>query len=148
MSFAKLGLSDNLLATLEAQNFTTATPVQQQAIPLILQGKDVLAAAQTGTGKTAAFALPILHIIGNRQAEAHRPLALILVPTRELASQVAANIEQLSNNSARSIILIGGVSVNHSWKHYRTVLKSLSPRRAAYLICTCRMPSVLITWSC
>ncbi|MBN3561656.1 DEAD/DEAH box helicase [Aliamphritea spongicola] len=110
MSFAKLGLSDNLLATLEAQNFTTATPVQQQAIPLILQGKDVLAAAQTGTGKTAAFALPILHIIGNRQAEAHRPLALILVPTRELASQVAANIEQLSNNSARSIILIGGVS--------------------------------------
>ncbi len=109
MSFEKLGLNDTLLATLNALNFTAATPVQKQAIPLILQGKDVLAAAQTGTGKTAAFALPMLHTLSNRQALPNRPLALILVPTRELATQVASNIEQLDNGTVRCAILIGGV---------------------------------------
>ncbi|WP_261841369.1 DEAD/DEAH box helicase [Aliamphritea ceti] len=109
MSFANLGLNDTLLSALQEQSFDTPTPIQQHAIPAILQGRDLLAAAQTGTGKTAAFALPILHQLDNRQASAGQTLALILVPTRELASQVASNIQHLKPETLRCEILIGGV---------------------------------------
>ncbi len=96
MSFAQLGLTDELLKAVADQGYTTPTPVQQKAIPLILDGKDVLAGAQTGTGKTAGFTLPLLQ----RLAENHDPhqkprrvRALILVPTRELAAQVYESVK-------------------------------------------------------
>ena len=109
MSFANLGLNNTLLDALQQQSFHTPTPIQQHAIPAILQGKDLLAAAQTGTGKTAAFALPILHQLDGQQVTTGQTLALILVPTRELASQVASNIQQLKPEALRCEILIGGV---------------------------------------
>jgi len=87
VSFSSLNLSDSLLKALEDMNYETPSPVQAQTIPLLLQGSDVIAQAQTGTGKTAAFALPILERLST-QSQAIQ--ALILAPTRELAIQVAA----------------------------------------------------------
>src|ERR1044071_1366281 len=88
MSFADLGLSPELLRAVSEKGYSTPTPIQLQAIPAVLSGRDVLAGAQTGTGKTAAFVLPILQRL--RQPNAHRaPRALVLTPTRELAAQVA-----------------------------------------------------------
>ncbi|MGR5541609.1 DEAD/DEAH box helicase, partial [Vibrio campbellii] len=99
MTFTELGLNSILLEQLSALNFTQPTEIQQHAIPEVLAGKDVLAAAQTGTGKTAAFALPILHKLLEQQASletARQPRALVLVPTRELAQQVVESIQALS----------------------------------------------------
>ena len=93
MSFESLGLSAELLRALGEQGYTTPTPIQQQAIPVILQGRDVLAAAQTGTGKTAGFTLPMLQRLAGSDPAGRRPKkprALVLVPTRELAVQIAA----------------------------------------------------------
>ena len=93
MSFSSLGLIDQITRTLATLDYTTPTPVQSQAIPAVLAGRDVMAAAQTGTGKTAAFALPILQRLSQDAAgTTHRaPRALVLTPTRELAAQVADN---------------------------------------------------------
>ncbi|MFA0674316.1 DEAD/DEAH box helicase, partial [Vibrio sp. 10N.222.51.A6] len=95
-SFNQLGLSEHLLATLSELNFTAPTSVQEQAIPLVLEGKDVLAGAQTGTGKTAAFGLPIIQrLIETKDNVIPNPKlvrALVLVPTRELAQQVFDNV--------------------------------------------------------
>ena len=92
--FSELGLSAELLRAVTEQGYTTPTPVQAQAIPLILEGRDVLAAAQTGTGKTAAFSLPLIHRLLSqpRRVEARSVRALILSPTRELAAQIETSI--------------------------------------------------------
>src|SRR5690349_12390990 len=92
MKFADLRLSEPILRAVHAQGYTLPTPVQIQAIPHVLDGKDLLACAQTGTGKTAAFALPILHRLSGTRPDSHskrrKPRALILSPTRELAVQI------------------------------------------------------------
>ena len=111
MSFKSLGLSDALLKAVAKQGYTTPSPIQEKAIPLILQGKDVLASAQTGTGKTAGFSLPMLQILHNTRSTKFRPIrALILTPTRELAAQVYDNVREYGANlNMRSTVVFGGV---------------------------------------
>ena len=90
MSFKTLGLSDALLKAISKKGYESPSPIQQKAIPLVLEGKDVLASAQTGSGKTAGFALPILQILGSEPTLRLRPIrALVLTPTRELAANIA-----------------------------------------------------------
>jgi superfamily II DNA/RNA helicase len=111
MSFSQLGLSDKVLAAVEATGYTTPTPIQTQAIPPVLAGSDVLGIAQTGTGKTAAFVLPMLTKLEKGRARARMPRTLILEPTRELAAQVAETFERYGRNQKVSVaLLIGGVS--------------------------------------
>jgi superfamily II DNA/RNA helicase len=111
MSFAELGLSDKVLTAVSAAGYTTPTPIQAQAIPHVLARKDVLGIAQTGTGKTAAFTLPMLTILENGRARARMPRTLILEPTRELAAQVEENFVRYGVNQKLSVaLLIGGVS--------------------------------------
>jgi ATP-dependent RNA helicase RhlE len=112
MSFNSLGLSDALLKAVSKQGYTTPSPIQEKAIPLILEGKDVLASAQTGTGKTAGFTLPMLQNLSQGQQLRHRPIrALILTPTRELAAQVYENVKQYSAFlDIRSTVIFGGVN--------------------------------------
>lgn len=114
MSFNSLGLSDALLKAISKKGYTTPSPIQQKAIPPILEGKDVLASAQTGTGKTAGFTLPILQILSQGKQLSHRPIrALILTPTRELAAQILANIKEYSEFvDLRSAVIFGGVNQN------------------------------------
>ena len=107
MSFSEFDLHPDLLDGIDALNFTTATPIQAQAIPLVLQGKDLIGVAQTGTGKTAAFVLPILHKIIESN-EAHYTQALVIVPTRELAGQIEKVIEAYSYFTGVSCIAIYG----------------------------------------
>ena len=108
MFFSSLNLVAPLLQTLTQLGYHQPTPIQQQAIPLILQGQDILASAQTGTGKTAAFALPIIQQLLEQPA-AKAPRALILVPTRELARQVQDNMEAFTQHTAlRSVVVYGG----------------------------------------
>src|SRR3546814_137503 len=110
MSFADLGLSDELLRAVEDSGYTAPTPVQRQAIPSVLMNKDLIAIAQTGTGKTASFVLPMIDILSHGRARARMPRSLILEPTRELAAQVAENFEKYGKNSKLSMaLLIGGV---------------------------------------
>jgi ATP-dependent RNA helicase RhlE len=114
MSFNSLGLSDALLKAISKKGYTTPSPIQQKAIPPILEGKDVLASAQTGTGKTAGFTLPILQLLSQGQHLRQRPVrALILTPTRELAAQILANIKEYSEFlDLRSTVIFGGVNQN------------------------------------
>ena len=114
MSFNSLGLSDALLKAISKKGYTTPSPIQKKAIPPILEGKDVLASAQTGTGKTAGFTLPILQILSQGKQLSHRPIrALILTPTRELAAQILANIKEYSEFvDLRSTVIFGGVNQN------------------------------------
>ena len=114
MSFNSLGLSDALLKAISKKGYTTPSPIQQKAIPPILEGKDVLASAQTGTGKTAGFTLPILQLLSQGQHLRQRPVrALILTPTRELAAQILANIKEYSEFlDLRSAVIFGGVNQN------------------------------------
>ena len=114
MSFNSLGLSDALLKAISKKGYTTPSPIQKKAIPPILEGKDVLASAQTGTGKTAGFTLPILQILSQGKHLSHRPIrALILTPTRELAAQILANINEYSEFvDLRSTVIFGGVNQN------------------------------------
>lgn len=112
MSFNSLGLSEALLKAISKKGYTTPSPIQQKAIPPILEGKDVLASAQTGTGKTAGFTLPILQLLSQGKNLSHRPIrALILTPTRELAAQVFANIKEYSEFLDLSgAVIFGGVN--------------------------------------
>lgn len=112
MSFQSLGLSEALLKAVSKKGYTTPSPIQQKAIPPVLEGKDVLASAQTGTGKTAGFTLPLLHILSENPKEKFRPVrALILTPTRELAAQVYANVKEYSEFlNLRSAVIFGGVN--------------------------------------
>ena len=114
MSFNSLGLSDALLKAIRKKGYSTPSPIQKKAIPPILEGKDVLASAQTGTGKTAGFTLPILQILSQGKHLSHRPIrALILTPTRELAAQILANIKEYSEFvDLRSAVIFGGVNQN------------------------------------
>ena len=111
MKFNELGLSDKVLQAVEATGYTTPTPIQEQAIPIALQGRDILGIAQTGTGKTAAFTLPMLSRLETGRARARMPRTLILEPTRELAAQVEEAFVRYGVNHKISVaLLIGGVS--------------------------------------
>lgn len=111
MSFSHLGLSDKVLAAVAATGYTTPTPIQEQAIPHVLARRDVLGIAQTGTGKTAAFVLPMLTMLEKGRARARMPRTLILEPTRELAAQVQENFERYGVGQKLNVaLLIGGVS--------------------------------------
>lgn len=113
MSFNKLGLSSALLKSIQAKGYSEPSEIQQEAIPEILKGNDILAGAQTGTGKTAAFALPILHRLQNAESKRRRVRVLVLVPTRELASQVGDSFRDYGSNLRfRVSVLYGGVSIN------------------------------------
>ena len=111
MSFEKLGLGDLVLAAVADAGYTTPTPIQEQAIPEILKGHDVLGVAQTGTGKTAGFTLPMIERLAKGRARARMPRTLILEPTRELATQVSENFDVYGkNHRLTKALLIGGVS--------------------------------------
>ena len=114
-SFVSLGLSEPILRALEARDYVTPTPIQAQAIPHLLQGKDLLGIAQTGTGKTAAFALPMLQRLAaaNRRPMPRMPRSLVLAPTRELATQIADSFEAYGRHlGIRGTIVFGGVGQN------------------------------------
>lgn len=112
MSFKSLGLNEALLKAISKKGYTTPSPIQQKAIPKILERKDVLASAQTGTGKTAGFTLPMLQILTSNSALRNRPIrALILTPTRELAAQVLDDVKTYSEFlDIRSTVIFGGVN--------------------------------------
>jgi superfamily II DNA/RNA helicase len=111
MSFSNLGLSPKVLSAVDAAGFQTPTPIQHKAIPAGVAGRDVLGIAQTGTGKTASFVLPMLTRLERGRARARMPRSLILAPTRELAAQVADHFEILGKNHKLTVaLLIGGVS--------------------------------------
>ena len=113
MSFDSLGLKAELLRAIAAQGYTIPTPIQAQAIPVVLAGRDVLAGAQTGTGKTAAFTLPLLQRLDDGRGPLRFPRALILTPTRELAAQVAESVATYGQNLAlRHAVVFGGVGIN------------------------------------
>ena len=111
MSFESLGLSDPLLKAIAKKGYTTPSPIQEKCIPVVLQGKDVLASAQTGTGKTAGFTLPLLQILSGAQTPQKRPIrALVLTPTRELAAQILENVREYSTFlKIKSTVVFGGV---------------------------------------
>ena len=113
-SFSELGLIEPLLRAIDEQGYRTPSPVQAQAIPAVLAGLDVMAAAQTGTGKTAAFTLPMLHKMhAGTPVSGNRIRALILTPTRELAAQIGENVKEYSQYlKVKSAVVFGGVSIN------------------------------------
>ncbi|TXD81774.1 DEAD/DEAH box helicase [Subsaximicrobium wynnwilliamsii] len=112
MSFQSLGLSEALLKAISKKGYNTPSPIQSKAIPPVLEGRDVLASAQTGTGKTAGFVLPMLQILSQKESLRNRPVrALILTPTRELAAQVFANVKEYGEFlDMRSAVIFGGVN--------------------------------------
>ncbi|PVV27721.1 MAG: RNA helicase, partial [gamma proteobacterium symbiont of Ctena orbiculata] len=115
MSFDNLGLSAELLRAIREQGYTQPTPIQRKAIPAILAGKDIMAAAQTGTGKTAGFTLPLLQQLDSRPLSGgRRPVrALVLTPTRELAAQVGDSVETYGRHTGlNSAVIFGGVKIN------------------------------------
>lgn len=117
MSFADLGLTDELLSAITDAGYETPTPIQAQAIPQVLMGRDILGVAQTGTGKTASFTLPMIDVLASGRARARMPRSLILAPTRELAAQVAENFETYGKNHKLTMaLLIGGTSMNDQIK--------------------------------
>lgn len=121
MSFKLLGLSEPILKAIAKKGYNTPSPIQAKAIPPVLDGYDVLASAQTGTGKTAGFTLPMLHILSENPKEKFRPIrALVLTPTRELAAQVYANVKEYSEFlSLRSAVIFGGVNQKPQVAHIR-----------------------------
>jgi len=131
LHFEDLGLSADLLRTVAEEGYAEPTPIQERAIPLILQGRDVLAAAQTGTGKTAAFALPILQRLHGQANTSFSPArhpvrALILTPTRELAVQVAESVKTYGRISPlRSAVVYGGVPLDPQIKELRAGVEIL-----------------------
>jgi ATP-dependent RNA helicase RhlE len=122
MSFATLGLSSELLRAVSDQGYTSPTPIQLQAIPAVLSGRDLMAAAQTGTGKTAGFTLPLLqrlsvHASASTSPAKHPIRALILTPTRELAAQVEESVQAYGKYlPLRSTVVFGGVNINTQFK--------------------------------
>ncbi len=114
MSFSSLGLSESILRVIAEKNYTTPTPIQLKAIPAVLSGKDVMAAAQTGTGKTAGFTMPLLQrLAGGPKVKSNHIRTLILTPTRELAAQVADSVAVYSKYlSLKSGVVYGGVKIN------------------------------------
>ena len=131
LRFEELGLSADLLRTVADEGYTEPTPVQERAIPIVLQGRDVLAAAQTGTGKTAAFTLPILdrlkaHANTSFSPARHPVRCLVLTPTRELAMQVAESVKTYSRRvPLRSTLVYGGVPLDPQIKELRAGIEIL-----------------------
>ena len=124
MSFDALGLSAELLRAVREHGYTQATPIQSQAIPIILEGRDILAGAQTGTGKTAGFTLPMLQRLNESKRDngvkRGAVRALVLTPTRELAAQVAESVREYGKHlPLRSTVIFGGVSINPQISHLR-----------------------------
>ncbi len=121
MSFSSLGLSEQILKAIADQGYTEPSAIQQQAIPAVLQGKDVMAAAQTGTGKTAGFTLPMLEILlKGKKPHANQVRALVLTPTRELAAQVGESVENYGKHlHLKSTIVYGGVKINPQMQRLR-----------------------------
>ncbi|TCS64332.1 DEAD/DEAH box helicase [Varunaivibrio sulfuroxidans] len=112
MNFTELGLGDNVLRAVDDAGYVRPTPIQEQAIPTVLMGRDILGCAQTGTGKTASFTLPMIDILANGRAKARMPRSLILEPTRELASQVAENFDIYGKyHKLNKALLIGGTNM-------------------------------------
>ncbi|MEM9146100.1 MAG: DEAD/DEAH box helicase [Pseudomonadota bacterium] len=117
MTFSDLGLDADLLRAIDESGYTEPTPIQAAAIPHALRGRDVLGIAQTGTGKTASFTLPMIHLLSKGRARARMPRSLILCPTRELAAQVSENFEKYGKYHKLSMaLLIGGVNFNNQDK--------------------------------
>ena len=116
MSFESLGLATELLRAVSEKGYDTATPIQQQAIPIILEGRDLMGGAQTGTGKTAGFTLPLLQRLmsAHKEVKGRRPIrALVLTPTRELAAQVAESVATYGKHlPLKTTVVFGGVSIN------------------------------------
>ncbi|MBP6780709.1 MAG: DEAD/DEAH box helicase, partial [Ottowia sp.] len=116
VTFASLELADPILRAIGEAGYTSPTPIQVKAIPQVLAGRDLLAAAQTGTGKTAGFTLPLLHILSQTHAHPHppgRPRCLIMTPTRELAAQVEESVKTYGKHLAlSSLVMFGGVNIN------------------------------------
>ncbi|WP_419419578.1 DEAD/DEAH box helicase [Legionella sp. D16C41] len=127
MNFENLNLIKPLLQAIHEQGFTTPSPIQSKVIPHILKGADVLASAQTGTGKTAAFALPLLQMLADKpRAKGNQALALILTPTRELAIQIHTNLVQYSQYlKVRSAVVYGGVKITSQMAVLRTGVEVL-----------------------
>lgn len=121
MGFTKLGLSDAILEAVKKQGYDTPSPIQEKSIPLILEGKDVMAAAQTGTGKTAGFTLPILQLLSKGQpTKSNQVRTLILTPTRELAAQVQDSVSTYGKQlSLKSSVVFGGVKINPQMQKLR-----------------------------
>ena len=121
MSFSTLGLSDKILGAIEEQGYSSPSPIQQKSIPLVLEGKDLMAAAQTGTGKTAGFTLPILHRLSSGASPSSNHVrALILTPTRELAAQVHDSVQTYGQNlPLRSTVVFGGVGIGPQMQKLR-----------------------------
>jgi len=143
MSFDSLPLDGSIKKAVREQGYDKPSPIQEKAIPLVLQGHDLMAAAQTGTGKTAGFTLPMLHNLDKgTSAGSNQARALILTPTRELAAQIFDNIKLYSKYlPTKTNVVFGGVKINPAgaptfwWQHL-----------AACLICTTRTPFALINW--
>lgn len=121
MSFTELGLSAPIQKAIADKGYTEPSPIQAQAIPAVLDGKDVMAAAQTGTGKTAGFTLPILELLSKgEQVRANQARTLIITPTRELAAQIAENVEMYGKNlPLKSTVVFGGVKINPQMQRLR-----------------------------
>ncbi len=118
MNFTELGLGDEVLRAVGDAGYTIPTPIQVQAIPMVLMGRDILGCAQTGTGKTAGFTLPMIDILAQGRAKARMPRSLILEPTRELAAQVAENFDIYGKyHKLTKALLIGGVSMAEQIKN-------------------------------
>ncbi len=117
MSFSDLGLSEEVLKAVSERGYTEPTPIQAEAIPFVLMGRDILGCAQTGTGKTASFTLPMIDVLAQGRAKARMPRSLILEPTRELAQQVAENFEVYGQyHKLNHALLIGGESMGDQVK--------------------------------
>ncbi|MDG2033356.1 MAG: DEAD/DEAH box helicase, partial [Rhodospirillales bacterium] len=113
MSFTDLGLSEEVLKAVSDAGYSDPTPIQKSAIPHVLMGRDILGCAQTGTGKTASFTLPMIDILASGRARARMPRTLILEPTRELAAQVAENFDTYGKyNKLTKALIIGGTSMD------------------------------------
>ena len=120
MQFNELNLRPEILQAIEAKGYTRPTPIQAQAIPAVLSGCDILAGAQTGTGKTAAFTLPLLELLSNKPSKSKKPKALVLTPTRELAAQVAESVKVYGSTlPLKSAVVFGGVNINPQKKQFR-----------------------------
>lgn len=120
MNFSELGLSEGILEAIEAMGFTTATPIQKEAIPIIMEGKDLIACAQTGTGKTGAFLIPLLDALSRNQSDKIR--AMIIVPTRELAIQIDQQLQGLSYFLGITSLAIYGGNDKEGWDKQKTAI--------------------------
>jgi superfamily II DNA/RNA helicase len=117
MTFANLGLGDEILKAIDEMGYTTPTPIQEKAIPIVLMARDLIGLAQTGTGKTASFTLPMIEMLSSGRARSRMPRSLVLTPTRELAAQVAENFDNYGKyHKLTKALLVGGESMGEQVK--------------------------------